>query len=177
MTMVEFLAASSTATVVGGAMILLMSGMRQVYEAHTTFQQLSGFLDVAASTLRNDIWGAVNQCQATCPAGVATAGLWLALDRPQEDGTTGWGSGPDVRYIINSSDTSNVKLERQVYNDATSSWGAAWPVAQFVVQATTTATVAAPLITLEIWARRTVNGRTYTRQIRDLTYRMQVVTP
>src|SRR3989338_1005946 len=68
-TIIEFLSASSVTTVVGGAMLLLITGMRQVYETHTAFQQLSGYLDVASSTLRNDIWGATASFQgANFPA-------------------------------------------------------------------------------------------------------------
>ena len=174
-TMIEFLAASSTATIVGGAMILLMTGMRQAYEAHTTFHQLSGYLDVASSTLRNDIWGATASCQgADCPPGNGGT-TWLALDLPTSGGATGWGSGPDVLYTIDQTDATNIKLMRRVWNGA--SWGAPWAVAQFVVQANTTATVAGRVITVDLWSRRTVNGRTYTRQVRDLAHRMQVVPP
>lgn len=183
--LIEFLGASMIATVVGGAMILLMNGMRQAYQTHLAFQQLSGYLDAASTTLRNDIWAATGSCQTGCPGGVATAGLWLALDLPKTDGTTGWGTGPDVRYFVDQTDetdASNVKLKRQVYNDVTSSWGAAWSVAQYLIPPSnppaggtgTTATVSNGLVSLALWVSRTINGRTYSRQMINLAYRMQV---
>lgn len=162
-TLIEFLAASSTATIVGGAMILLMTGVRQAYEAHTTFQQLSGYLDVATSTLRNDIWGATSALPQTGD-GSCPGNIWLQLNN------TAPGADPaiwPITYCFDKSTASNIKLRRQLNS------GAQWAVAQHIVEANTTAAVAIPLITLEIWARWTVNGRTYTRQIRDLKYRLQ----
>ena len=175
--LVEFLGASMIATVVGGAMILLMSGMREAYQTHLAFQQLSGYLDAASTTLRNDIWAATTSCQTGCPGGVATAGLWLALDL----GATEWNTGPDVRYFVDQTDASNVKLKRQVYDDTTG-WSAAWSVAQYIVPPSilpaggtgTTATVSNGFINIALWVSRTINGRTYTRQMTNLAYRMQV---
>jgi len=190
--LIEFLGASAIATIVGGSMILLMSGMQQAYQTHLAFQQLSSYLDVASATLKNDIWAATNSCQgpAACPpapgtdcphpAGVTT---WLALDLPTSGATptTGWGTGPDVCYVVDQTDATNIKLVRRVWNGA--AWSAAWPVAQYIVPPTTppaggtsstTAVVNGGLVTLQLWVRRTINGRTYPRQIINLAYRMQV---
>ena len=183
--LIEFLGASMIATVVGGAMILLMSGMREAYQTHLAFQQLSGYLDAASTTLRNDIWAATASCQTTCPAGVTTAGIWLALDIPKVDATTGqittgWGTGPDVRYVLDQTDALNIQLKRQVYNEGTSSWSAAWSVAQYLLlppspsNPGTKATVTNNLVNLELWVSRTINGRTYPRQMINLAYRSQV---
>lgn len=162
-TLIEFLAASSIATVVGGAMILLMTGMRQAYEAHTTFQQLSGYLEVASTTLRNDIWGATG-ASPTVGTGVCPS-RWLELTNPA---TT-------VVYCIDDATAGNKKLRRTV----TSPPGAAWNVAQFVLTGANTSAVidnpAAPrLITINLQLSRTVNGRQYIRQISNLAYRTQV---
>lgn len=187
--LVEFLGASTIATIVGGSMLLLMNGMRQAYQTHLSFQQLSGYLDVASTTLRNDIWAATDSCQGgSCPAGnpcPAPLGVtpWLKLDIPTSGATptTGWGTGPDVCYVVDQTDAANRKLVRYVWN-GTNAWGAGWPVAQYIVPPSappaggtgTTATVDNGFVNLALWVSRTMNGRTYSRQMINLAYRMQV---
>ena len=163
----EFIAASAISTVVGGVVLLMMSSIRAAYQTHTAFTQLSGYLDSATTVLRNDIWQAVNSCLGTnCPPGTSGT-AWLALDLPTSAGATGWGgAGPDVRYTI-----EGTNLVRRVWNGA--GWPATgWTVAQFIVPASTTASVNSGLVTLNLWTRRTVNGRQYTRQVTGLIYRL-----
>lgn len=160
-TIVEFLGASMIATIIGGSIILLMNGMRQAYQAHTTFRQLSGYLDVAATTLRNDIWAATNATKTG--DGSCVANDWLRLEKSGGSAAI-W----PIRYCLDKGDLSNIKLQRQL-NDGTS-----WVVAQNIVEASTTATVTIPEIKLDLWVSRTVNGRAYPRQIRDLRYYLQV---
>lgn len=161
-TIIELLAASTVATIVGGAMLLLMSGMREVYQAHTTFRQLSGYLDVAATTLRNDIWAATTATPKTGD-GSCFANDWLRLNKA--------GGSPaiwPIQYCLDKSDLNNIQLRRRL-NDDTS-----WVVAQNIVEVSTVATVTSSEVKLDLWVNRTVNGRPYPRQIRDLRYYMQV---
>lgn len=158
--LVEFIAASSIATVISGAVLILLNGMRDVYQTHTTFNQLSGYLDTATTMLRQDVWGATSATQSgsgACPSD------WLRLTNPPVNTTT-------VVYCLDTADSSNIKLRR------TANGGTAWNVAQYIVQAGTTALPDTPqtgLVTTNVQVRRTVNGRTYLRQVNSVVYRMQ----
>lgn len=167
LTLIEFIAASSIATVIGGVMLVLMTGVRDAYQAHTTLNQLSGYLDAATTVLRKDIWEATS---ASPPVGTGLCsdapGAWLTLTR----------SGTTIEYCLDNSELNNVKLRRRVNG------GAVWPVAQNVIQDvvpanSTIALVDNPgpgLITLNLVVRRTVNGRAYFRNLTNVRYRMQM---
>jgi len=83
---------------------------------------------------------------------------------------------PIVYCLDAATDPNNVKLRRTVTG------GAAWPVAQNVIQNVVTAnsTIAfvnnpSPgLITLYLTVKRTVNGRPYYRNVTNVRYRMQM---
>ena len=156
--MIEFIAASAIATVISGVIVVLMTGVRDVVQTHTTFNQLSGYLDVATTVLRKDIWEATIASQTVggvCPSD------WLTLTRTNPPTTV------TITYCLDTSDPNNVKLRRTVDG------GAAWNVAQYVAQGGTTAQVAIPLITMNFRLLRTVNGRPHVRTLNNVTYLMQ----
>ena len=162
-TVLELLGASAIATIVGGSMLLLLTGMRDVYQTHTTFTQLSGYLDGATAVLRQDIWRA-SSATGTAGDGLCSSGnsSWLQLTN---------GTITDDYCLDNTTDPNNVTLQRR------ENGGPAWNVAHFVVQGVTTrATKDSPLaglITIKLQVKRTVNGRGYVRQINGVVYRMQ----
>src|SRR3989338_7228957 len=120
-TLIEVLGASMIATIVGGSIILLMNGMRQAYQAHTTYRQLSGYLDVASTTLRNDIWGARSASPATGSG--AASGVcpndWLKLENSSQPTVY-----PVVYCLDETTDAADVRL-RRTQNDGSPPWAVA----------------------------------------------------
>ena len=165
-TLVEFLGASMIATIVGGSMLLLVNGMRATSQAHTTFRQLSGYLDISTSMLRNDIWSTTSAFgkagDGSCVAGDAT--YWLKLDKTIDPAGT-W----PIVYCFDRSLAPNIQLRRKLDD------GKSWVVAQNIAEANTIADKTGfPEIKLQFEVSRAVNGRTYKRQLANLSYYAQV---
>ena len=172
-TLIEFVAASSIATIIGGGILMLITSTSNLYSGQTTLAELSDYLDLATYQIRRDIWMSMAVCNtATCPDG-----SWLGIDITPTNLPGAWGDG-DVRYrVVNTTNPPDVTLVRDVRQ------GGGWTSARTLARRVSTGgtppvdpTVdlsANPLVTVTITTAKTVRGRAYQRTT-SVTYRRQL---
>lgn len=165
LTLVELMVASSIATALGGAMLVLTNAISQSYTTQLALGELSGYLDAATEQLKRDIWTATAATAQPGDGVCANNNSWLILTRPTPPNT--------IRYCFDASDAQNILLRRT--EDNANARFVAHHVIPFDPDPApdTTVTVSGTLVTLNIRTRKTVLGRQFERGITNVSYRFQ----
>lgn len=177
-TLIEFAAASSIATLVAGVVAVMMTSASDLGRTQSVLADLANSIDVASTPLRQDIWRAVDVCNPSaetctvqvplCPAPAPCT--LLALRRPGVNQGT-W----DVQYSV---DPDPNKPGAFVLNRRDTQANTIRTVARRIAMPGTSASVGAtasdPLVTVTLATNLIdVRGRSYTRQT-SASYRTQV---
>ncbi len=177
-TLVEFMAASSIATLIAGGVVVMMTSASDLGRTQSMLAELATSIDVASTSLRQDIWQAVDVCNPNaeacavevplCPAPVPCT--LLALRRPGVNQGT-W----DIQYRV---DPDPNRPGAFVLNRRDTLANTARTVARQIAMPGTSAGVGAaasdPLVTVTLATNLIdVRGRNYTRQT-NVSYRTQI---
>ena len=162
--LVEGMVASSIATLLGGVMLVLFTGIATTYNAQITLNELAGYLDVTVEQLKRDIWRATTASAQTGDGICANGNAWLTLANPTSPPNT-------VRYCFDASNAQNIRLQR------TEDGANLRNVAQYIVPGpgpnTTTSTVTGVAVNFNLVVRKAVFGRQFTRSVTNASYRLQ----